>query len=258
MVSRLTTEQGGQLLLVAVTGSLGCGKSRVSRWLAEQGGYLLDADQEARAVLQPGTPGWQAVLDLFGPTVLQASPQPSPIDRRRLGEIVFVDPDARTALEAIVHPRIYQRQAQQLLAWQQATPVGQTAIVVAEVPLLFEAAIAHRFDRSVMVLCADQQGERLRERSQMSDAVKQAVIAQQLPEEEKKQRAWYCIDNRLEWPHTEAQLHLLWCRLQEEAQHHAHGVWPAHWPEQQAMPYALPTDSVAADKKMIDFCQEGV
>ncbi|MBF0097183.1 MAG: dephospho-CoA kinase [Magnetococcales bacterium] len=236
MVSRLTAGQGGQLLLVAVTGSLGCGKSRVSRWLAEQGGYLLDADQEARAVLQPGTPGWQAVLDHFGPEILLASPHPAPIDRRRLGEIVFADPVARTALEAMIHPRIYQRQAQQLLSWQQATPVGQTAIVVAEVPLLFEAAIAHRFDRSVVVLCAEQQMERLRERNQMSDAVKQAVIAQQLSEQEKEQRAWYCIDNRSAWPHTEAQLQQLWRRLRGEAAHHRVGVWPEHWPERKSTP----------------------
>ncbi|WP_130472508.1 dephospho-CoA kinase [Candidatus Magnetaquicoccus inordinatus] len=233
MVSHLTEHKRGQLFLVAVTGSLGCGKSRVSHWLAEQGAFLLDADQDARAVLEPGSAGWQEVVNHFGSTVLHNSSHPAAIDRRRLGEIVFADPMACTALEAIVHPRIYRRQAEQLQEWQRCTPVGQTSVVIAEVPLLFEAAVAHRFDRTVVVLCGAQQMQRLRERSNMSATVQQAIIARQLSEHEKQQRAWYCIDNQGEWQNTQRQLHALWSTIQQELTTHQQGAWPARWPELQ-------------------------
>ncbi|MBF0185649.1 MAG: dephospho-CoA kinase [Magnetococcales bacterium] len=242
MVSLLTAAGGGRLFLVAVTGSLGCGKSRVSRWLAAQGAHLLDADQDARQVLQPGTPGWQAVVERFGTSVLQPAAHPAPIDRRRLGEIVFADAEARHALEAVVHPRIYQRQAEQLQQWQQQTPAGQSALVVAEVPLLFEAAIAFRFDRTIAVICGAQQWERLRQRSTMSTEVQQAVIAQQLPEEEKQRRAWHSIDNRGNWQETESQLIQLWEQLRQEAARSLSAVWPTAWPEHPA--------AVAGDEKI--------
>lgn len=222
----------GALFLLGVTGSLGCGKSRVSRWLAAQGAYLLDADQDARAVLMPGSAGWQAVLDHFGPTILMPDSAPlsqRPIDRRRLGEIIFQDATARQTLEAIVHPRIYQQQALALAQWQERVPTGMRAIVVAEIPLLFETESAHRFDWTVAVLCGPAQKARLRERSGMSETVQQAVIAQQLSEQEKAARAHQIIDNRGPWSATEAQMAALWAELPtRKVDRYA---WPAAWPE---------------------------
>ncbi|MEO5340742.1 MAG: dephospho-CoA kinase [Magnetococcus sp. MYC-9] len=227
----------GALLLVAVTGSLGCGKSRVSRWLAERGAHLLDADQEGRAVLLPGSRGWQAVVDHFGPEILgeDLPGSPRPIDRRRLGEIIFRDIEARKRLEAIVHPQIFRRLARALLRWQRQTPRDATTLVVVEIPLLFETASEQRFDWTVAVLCGAAQEERLQERSAMSPAVRQAVIAQQLPEQEKQQRARSVIDNSGSWPATELQLQRLWSELQQWA-HATPSVaskraWPHHWPE---------------------------
>ena len=177
----------GELFLLAVTGSLGCGKSRVSRWLAEQGARLLDADQDARAVLEPGSPGWQAVLAHFGPEVLAGDgPQP-PLDRRLLGEKVFRDPDARAALEAIVHPRIYQRQAQTLDQWHQATPIGTTTLVVAEIPLLFETANYHELVQRTLVVDCEENTQILRtmQRSMLSENEVRAIMAQQIPRAER-------------------------------------------------------------------------
>ncbi|MBF0583408.1 MAG: dephospho-CoA kinase [Magnetococcales bacterium] len=222
----------GKLFLLAVTGSLGCGKSRVSRWLAAQGAHLLDADQEARAVLQPGSAGWQAVVDRFGPAILVAaadSPAPRPIDRRQLGEAVFRDAEARQALEAIVHPRIYQRQALQLAQWQQAAPANQRVMVVAEIPLLFETASAHRYDWTLALLCGAAQQERLAERTGMSIEIQQAVIAQQLPEQEKAARAHQTIDNSGPWSATETQLTTVWTELLTRPLDHY--AWPHGWPE---------------------------
>ncbi|MEO5364341.1 MAG: dephospho-CoA kinase [Magnetococcus sp. DMHC-8] len=234
MVSPVTDpDRTGTLFLLAVTGSLGCGKSRVSRWLAGQGAHLLDADQDARAVLVPGSTGWQAVLDRFGMAMLagEGPVTARPIDRRRLGETVFQDPQARLDLEAIVHPRIYQRQAQALTRWQQATPPGTTALVVAEVPLLFEADCARRFDRTAVVLCGATQTERLRDRGGMAIPVQQAVIARQLPEQEKQRLAHHAIDNSGAWPATEQQLQALWSSVCQQAPATTTRAWPHHWPE---------------------------
>ncbi|MBF0161511.1 MAG: dephospho-CoA kinase [Magnetococcales bacterium] len=227
------------LFLVAVTGSLGCGKSRVSHWLAAQGAHLLDADQDARAALLPGSPAWQAVVAHFGPEILlgEESLSQRPIDRRRLGEIVFRDRAARQTLEALLHPRIYQRQALALARWQQEAPPGRTVLVVAEIPLLFETASADRFDSSVAVLCGAAQADRLQERTGMSAAIRQAVIAQQLPEPEKERLAQHRIDNSGPWEATEAQLRPVWQSVQRQASDPARLArlaWPHRWPESQA------------------------
>ncbi len=239
-----SASQTGDLFLVAVTGSLGCGKSRVSRWLAEQGAHWLDADQDARSVLTPGSEGWQAVLDHFGPEFLAGDGPLSerPFDRRRLGEIIFRDATARAALEAIIHPRIYQRQALALAHWQRATPVGTTALVVAEIPLLFETDSANRFDRTVAVLCGAAQEARLQGRAGLSPSLRQAVIAQQLPEETKQRLAHYTLDNRGPWEATESLLRDLWPLIQQQARLGVSGVggearraWPHRWPESRTL-----------------------
>ncbi|MEO5354130.1 MAG: dephospho-CoA kinase [Magnetococcus sp. XQGC-1] len=226
----------GRLFLLAITGSLGCGKSRVSRWLAERGAHLLDADQDARAVLEPGSSGWQAVVERFGRQILsktEATPQPA-IDRRMLGEIVFRDAQARADLEAIVHPRIFARQAVALSQWQLSTLPGSTALVVSEIPLLFETDSAHRYDWTVAVLCGPAQAARLQMRTGMSQAVQQAVIAQQLPEAEKKWRAQRTIDNSGPWEATLPQMEALWQAARQQLP--TNPAWPNHWPESHAEP----------------------
>lgn len=231
----------GELFLLAVTGSMGCGKSSVSHRLAAFGARLLDADLDARAVLMPGSDGWQAVLERFGTEILEkTSAQQCPpisathlgkIDRRALGKKIFHDPTARAALEAIIHPRIYARQALALSQWQKATPAGSVTIVVAEIPLLFETASDKRFDLTVTVFCGKQQWQRLQERVGMSAAIKRAAISQQLPETEKQLRANRNIDNSGAWYETEQQIEALWSEVKHLAYQSECRAWPHAWPE---------------------------
>ena len=234
------------LFLLAITGSMGCGKSSVSHRLAKLGAYLLDADQDARAVLTPGSSAWQALLERFGTQILvdQGSPKQSlplsavplaEIDRRALGERVFHDPTARAALEEIIHPRVWKRQARALAQWQKTSPPAPVTIVVAEIPLLFETASEQRFVLTVAVLCGAQQWQRLEARSGMSTASKRAAIGQQLPESEKQSRANRTIDNSGAWPETERQIEILWSEVKILSQQKGDRAWPCSWPEALAV-----------------------
>lgn len=127
---------------VGLTGGVGSGKSTVARLLAEQGAVIIDADAIAREVVQRGTPGFDAVVAEFGPSVVGADGE---LDRPALAAIVFADEERRAALNAIVHPLVGQRSVE-LMA---AAPSG--AVVVYDVPLLVESNLAAGFDRVVVV-----------------------------------------------------------------------------------------------------------
>ncbi len=94
--------------MIGITGSMGCGKSTVTRLFAEHGARVLDSDRMARGVVEPGSVGWREVVDRFGESILAvpATGETPPIDRKKLAQVVFADPDQRRALEAIIHPRV--------------------------------------------------------------------------------------------------------------------------------------------------------
>jgi dephospho-CoA kinase len=123
--------------VVACTGGIGAGKSTVAALLAARGAVVVDADALARAALDPGTPAYAAVVARFGPSVLGPTrpggdgSAPAPIDRGRLAEVVFADPEALAALEAIVHP-VVRRSTEAVLA----AHVGSDDVVVLDLPLL--------------------------------------------------------------------------------------------------------------------------
>src|SRR5205809_1442155 len=89
------------MLLVGLTGGIGAGKSTVARMLEERGAVVIDADDLARRAVEPGSHGYAQVLRRFGPESIRLTGE---IDRGRLAEWVFKDPEARCDLESIVHP----------------------------------------------------------------------------------------------------------------------------------------------------------
>jgi dephospho-CoA kinase len=126
---------------VGLTGSLGSGKSTVGHALAARGAALIDADEVARAVVAPGTPGERAVLARFGPRVISADGH---IDRKALAAIVFADPAERRALEGITHPLVHEQIAKQLSALE-------SPVIVLELPLLTTAS-RHQYELDLVVL----------------------------------------------------------------------------------------------------------
>ena len=135
------------MYLIGLTGGIASGKSVVAKRLAELGAVHVDADVLAREVVEPGTPGLAAIEERFGAEVIAAD---GTLDRAALGAIIFSDPEAREALNAITHPAVWAR-AKEL--FDAAAAADRNAVVVYDVPLLVEASSSRpmRFDLIVVV-----------------------------------------------------------------------------------------------------------
>lgn len=130
------------MLSVGLTGGIGAGKSTVARELARLGAVVVDADDVARAVVAPGTPGLAAVVAEFGPGILRPD---GSLDRAALGRVVFADGGARRRLEDITHPLVAAESA------RRAEAAPPDAVVVHDVPLIVEKGLADRYDLVVVV-----------------------------------------------------------------------------------------------------------
>ncbi len=174
------------MLRVALTGGIATGKSVVRDEFARLGVPTSDADQLARAVVAPGTPGLEAVVRRFGRGILLPD---GSLDRKALGTIVFADPAARADLEAIVHPAV--REATDV--WLASLP-AETPFAVCDIPLLFEAGREGDFGRIIVTACepATQLARLVRRHPPPPDEAR-ARIAAQWPLDEKLRRADYII-----------------------------------------------------------------
>ena len=172
---------------VGLTGGVASGKSTVAALLRELGAVVVDSDQLAREVVEPGTPGLAAVVEAFGERVLTDDGR---LDRAALGAVVFADPELRRRLEAILHPLIRARSAEIAAA----APPG--ALVVHDIPLLVESGQADRFDAVLVVdVPVQTQVDRMvRERGwTRQDA--EARVRAQASREERRAVATYVLDN---------------------------------------------------------------
>lgn len=165
------------------------GKSFVSGALAEFGCRVLDADQTAREVVEPGSPAMRDLAAEFGPDVLNGD---GTLDRARLGALVFADSNKRATLNSILHPYIIAQQDERLREWEALDPNG---IAIVDAALMIESGGYKRFDKLIVVHCsADVQLARLMSRDNLSRAEAEQRIAAQMPQEEKQKFADYLID----------------------------------------------------------------
>jgi dephospho-CoA kinase len=157
---------------IGITGPIGCGKSTVAGWLAARGAVAIDADAEARAVVEPGEPALALVLACFG-DVVRASD--GSLDRAALGRIVFADPDALRDLEAIIHPAVRLRI---LAAIAAADAIGAPAVVIEAIKLV-EGGLAAFCDEVWLVTCSpDEQRARLAGRGVGPDDAARRIASQ--------------------------------------------------------------------------------
>ena len=170
--------------------------------LRELGAEVLDADDATHAVYEPGGPAFDEVVREFGPQYVRDGR----IDRKRLGELVFNDEDARLRLNAIVHPQV-----RVWMAARTAEAVERGAeVVVQEVPLLFENGLDRLFGHVVLVYVPEAlQLQRLRERG-VDERRARAIIGSQMPIEAKRKLADHVIDNSGSQDATREQVNKLW------------------------------------------------
>jgi len=177
------------MLRVGLTGSIGVGKSFVASVFVELGCRVLDADQTAREVVMPGTPGLKALVEVFGDDILATD---GTLDRKRLGALVFADQSKRQRLNHILHPFIIARQDEILNEWEAEDPDG---IGIVDAALMIESGGYKRFDKLIVVHCRPEvQLERLILRDKLSYDEAQRRIASQMPQDEKQKFADYLID----------------------------------------------------------------
>jgi dephospho-CoA kinase len=162
------------MLIVALTGGIGAGKSHVAKCFHQLGSYVFDADQLARAAIERGSKGFDEVVTTFGDQILKDGD----IDRRKLGEIVFSDPIAKAKLEAIVHPGV------QRLFEEAKKDLPLDATVIYEIPLLAESNSRSRFDYAITVEAdVETRTQRLKERGLASHEIVGRMAAQASREE---------------------------------------------------------------------------
>jgi dephospho-CoA kinase len=208
------------VLKVGLTGGIAVGKSVVGEMFAARGAHIIQADEIAHQLMQPGNPVYQGVVRQFGAGIL--NPDGS-VSRARLAEEAFGEPDKPSRVEElnqIVHPAVIRRQEE----WMEQ--VGQRdahAIAVVEAALILEAGAARRFDRLVVVTCRPEQrierwAERLKVDEERARREVTRRMAAQIPDEQKIKAADYVIDNSGSFDQTKNQVDSIYLKLREEAE----------------------------------------
>ncbi|WP_054957070.1 dephospho-CoA kinase [Paenibacillus dakarensis] len=193
---------------IGLTGGIATGKSTVSSMLIRKGALLVDADIIAREVMLPGHPVLAAVAAHFGQDIIQADGQ---LDRKKLGEVIFNDPEERLALNGITHPAIRQEIRRQMAEYEAAYP---DRLVVVDIPLLYESELQTLFEKVVAVYVPrEKQIERLMERDKITEEQALARLNSQMDIEQKKSMADEVIDNSGTMEETSEQVDKLWSRL---------------------------------------------
>lgn len=192
---------------IGLTGNVGSGKSTVARLFAALGAAVIDADALAREATQDA-----GVLEQIGQTFGADLVTGGTLDRTRLAEIVFGDPDARKELNAIIHPWVAREREERVAALAAQTP--PPAVIIHDVPLLFEVGLDAEMDKTVVVdTPLELRGERAARRSNLTESEVRARDAAQMPLGEKLKRADFVIDNGGAVEELEPQVAAVWQAL---------------------------------------------
>jgi dephospho-CoA kinase len=196
------------MLKIGLTGGIATGKSYVLSVLSELGCEVIDADITAHRVIEPGRPAYLEIINHFGGEILN---EDGSINRAALGAIVFTNQKARERLNEIVHPRVYEAQAE----WfEQIARRDPGAIAVVDAALMIETGSYRRFDKLIVVYCDPElQLQRLTERNGFTREQAQARISAQMPSEEKLKYADYSIDTSNGFEDTRRQVEKIYDEL---------------------------------------------
>jgi len=203
------------MLVVGLTGNIGSGKSTVARILNDFGARVVDTDQIARDVVAPGTIGLNKIIDQFGSAVLNPD---GTLNRRKMAQIVFGNPEALARLNGIIHPEVRKVLIEIISDYKEQ---ADAALLVIEIPLLFETGMNNLVEEVWLVTVDPEiQIKRIMERDNVSIEEAQSRIAAQMPQREKILLADRIIDNSYGIEQTLVQIKKIW----DEAVQPADGV----------------------------------
>ncbi len=192
------------MLVVALTGGIGAGKSLVAQYFSELGARVVDADQLSRIAIERGSEGFDEVITRFGESILRNGD----IDRKALGEIVFKDKSAKADLEAIIHPRVRE------LFFEVVNDLAVDEILIYEIPLLVETGAASNFDQIITVEAdLEIRKARLIKRGMFSSEIESRLAAQASPAE-REAVATHVIENSGDEDQLLRKVENLWEELQ--------------------------------------------
>jgi dephospho-CoA kinase len=190
------------MLKIGLTGGIGCGKSAVADRFRRKGIEVIDADEIAHSLAEPGEAGWKAIVRHFGENILDSEGR---LNRAALRETVFNSPEQRQALEGILHPLVYQRIE---------TELGRLndSYCIVSVPLLLETGRAELFDRILVIDSpVELQYQRVRLRDRLDDSQIRRILDCQVSREDRRLAAddillndadWTSLDNQVEKLHN--------------------------------------------------------
>jgi dephospho-CoA kinase len=196
------------MINVGLTGGIACGKTTVAQMFVRHGAYLIDLDKLAQDVVAPQLPAWQEIVELFGDNILLVDGN---INRNKLAKIVFADKEKLKKLNNIVHPRVLAQWSKSLETIEKK---NKKAIVISEVPLLFEENLQKMVDLSILVVITPtEQINRLMMRNDLTEDEAKRRLQSQLPIEEKIKMADIVIENRGAQAETEKIVVKVWKEL---------------------------------------------
>ena len=192
------------MLVVALTGGIGAGKSLVAQYFSELGARVVDADQLSRIAIERGSAGFDEVITRFGESVLRNGD----IDRKALGEIIFKDKSAKADLESIIHPRVRE------LFFEVVNDLAADEILIYEIPLLVETGAASNFDQIITVEAdLEIRKSRLLKRGMFISEIESRLAAQASPAE-REAVATHVIENSGDEDQLLRKVENLWEELQ--------------------------------------------
>ena len=197
------------MIVAGLTGGIATGKSTVAAMFEQAGARIIDADGIAREAARKGSPAYHQIVAHFGCTILLADGE---IDRKRLAGVIFTNPAEQRALERIIHPQVKQETDRRLERIRLETP---GAVVIIDVPLLFEAGMDRGLDAAIVVYVPEKvQVQRLMARDSLTRPEALARIRAQMPIDTKKSLATFVIDNSGDLDNTRGQTLEVYRKLQ--------------------------------------------
>ena len=177
------------MIITGLTGSIASGKSTVSETFRELGAHIIDYDILAREVVEPHEKAWQAIVDEFGQEILN---EDLTLNREKLGQIVFDNPDKLEKLNQITHPAVFEAASERV---KEIEKIDADAIIIKDVPLLIETGIHKTVDKVIVVSATmENRLQRLMDRGFTKEEAEKR-IATQLPIREKVKYADFVIQN---------------------------------------------------------------